>query len=200
MINQGQISNLAPYTYPLAIRDQVLMTGDQLYAVEPSGERGYWHTHFKQWDGTSWQEIAILGITDSQSRLQIVGWRGSLYFLEHNQLRRFNRTSSDLVATFDQVPNVLVADDDDFLYVGGPFASVDTVATGTLARWDGTSWQGLAQPANGEVTQISVNDRHLYLAGKFTHVGETPSLGVAALSFGPPENTTYLCYLPQIVR
>ncbi|ABX06490.1 MAG TPA: hypothetical protein DEF47_09665 [Herpetosiphon sp.] len=200
LINQGQISNLAPYTYPLAIRDQVLMTGDQLYAVEPSGERGYWHTHFKQWDGTSWQEIAILGITDSQSRLQIVGWRGSLYFLEHNQLRRFNRTSSDLVATFDQVPNVLVADDDDFLYVGGPFASVDTVATGTLARWDGTSWQGLAQPANGEVTQISVNDRHLYLAGKFTHVGETPSLGVAALSFGPPENTTYLCYLPQIVR
>lgn len=200
LINQGQISNLAPYNYPLAIRDQVLMTGDQLYAVEPSGERGYWHTHFKQWDGTSWQEIAILGITDSQSRLQIVGWRGSLYFLEHNQLRRFNGTSSDLIATFDQVPNVLVADDDDFLYVGGPFERVDSVATGSLARWDGTSWQGLDQPANGEVTQISVNDRHLYIAGKFTHVGATPSLGVAALSFGPPENTTYLCYLPQVVR
>lgn len=200
LINQGQISNLAPHSYPLGSRDRVLITGDQLYAVEPSGERGYWQTYFKQWDGTSWQEIAILGITDSQKSLQIVGWRGSLYFLEHNQLRRFNGTSSDFVATFDQVPNVLVADDDDFLYVGGPFESVDSVATGSLARWDGTSWQGLDQPANGEITQISANDQHLYIAGKFTHIGTTPSLGVAALSFGPPENTTYLCYLPQVVR
>lgn len=199
-LDQGQTSNLAHHGGILGFYDQVLMTDNQLYAVEPSGERGYWHTYFKQWNGTNWQEIAILGITDSQRSLQIVGWRGSLYFLEHNQLRRFNGTSSDLVATFDQVPNVLVADDDNFLYVGGPFERVDTVATGTLARWDGTTWQGLDQPANGEVTQISINDQHLYLAGKFTHVGTTPSLGVAALRFGSPENTTYLCYLPQIVR
>ena len=199
-LDQGQISNLAHHGGVLGFYDKVLMTDNQLYAVNPSGERGYWLTYFMKWNGINWQEIATLSIPDSQKSLQIVGWRGSLYFLAHDQLRRFNGTDSDLVATFDQVPNVLVADDDNFLYVGGPFERVDNVATGTLARWDGTTWQGLAQPANNEVTQISVNDQHLYIAGKFTHVGATPSLGVAALRFGPPENITYLYYLPQIVR
>ncbi len=199
-LDQGNISNLAHNGGSLGWFDTVLMTDNQLYAVEPSDERGYWHTYFKRWNGTNWQQIAILGITSSQKNLQIVGWRGSLYFLAHDQLCRFTGTSCQVVATFDQVPNVLVADDDNFLYVGGPFEHVDTVETGTLARWDGTTWQGLAQPANAEITQISVNDQHLYIAGKFTHVGATPSLGVAALRFGPSEVETYLFYLPQVVR
>ncbi len=199
-LDQGNMSNLAHNGGSLGWFDKVLMTDNQLYAVEPSGERGYWHTYFKRWNGTSWQQIAILGIADSQKSLQIVGWRGSLYFLNHDKLCRFNGTDCQVVATFDQVPNVLVADDDTFLYVGGPFEHVDNVATGTLARWDGTTWQGLNQPANGEITQISANDQHLYIAGKFTHVGATPSLGVAALRFGPSEVETYLFYLPQVVR
>ncbi|XSG74223.1 hypothetical protein ACP8Y2_18785 [Herpetosiphon llansteffanensis] len=199
-LDHGTITNLAHNGGSLHWFDTVLMTDNQLYAVDPSSERGYWHTYFKRWNGTTWYEITTLGIRDSQKSLQIVGWRGSLYFLDHDQLRRFNGTSSDLVATFDQVPNVLVADDDNFLYVGGPFEHVDTVATGTLARWDGTTWQGLAQPANAEITQISVNDQHLYIAGKFTHVGATPSLGVAALRFGPSEVEAYMYYLPQVVR
>ena len=61
------------------------------------------------------------------------------------------------------------------IFVGGDFYFAGGVAYNRIARWNGTSWSGLAGGTNGVVYSMVTMGDDLYVAGSFTSAG-----GVAA--------------------
>jgi hypothetical protein len=59
------------------------------------------------------------------------------------------------------------------VYVGGSFIKVGGVAgTGSIARWDGTSWKALGTGVTGGiVNDIAVSSSNVYVGGSFTKAG-----------------------------
>lgn len=56
-------------------------------------------------------------------------------------------------------------------YIGGDFAVVGTAPAANVARWDGNSWQALADDEpNGPVLALAQNGSELYVAGEFTKI------------------------------
>jgi len=55
------------------------------------------------------------------------------------------------------------------LYVGGKFWTAGGVATGGLARWDGTSWSAVDGPfSSGNVFSLEIHQNKLVIGGAFT--------------------------------
>ncbi len=168
----------------------VYLINNQYYAVSISSDRYSYIIYIDIWRNNRWEEFSGGQVGDG-SYPQVIEWRDQLYISGQNSLYHLNDGMFDYIAQFDNVITRLAIDGDDYLYVGGKFNAVNQQTTGSLARWDGTLWQGLATPVNGSIEHIAVTRNDLYLAGNFTHVGSIPSLGVAhlQLEYQPPSNT-----------
>ena len=61
------------------------------------------------------------------------------------------------------------------LIAAGSFTSADGASVGRIARWNGSSWQGLAGPSgaglNGTARALTIHDGELITAGEFTFAG-----------------------------
>ncbi|MCA0354845.1 MAG: hypothetical protein LCH85_22855 [Chloroflexi bacterium] len=187
---------------PSYAHGNVYVTDQQIYSIRTEAERASWIIEMSVWDGTAWQYLTAWQQFDQRLTMQIAVWNGELYFLYRNDLRRFDFNSTDLVsvASFDDMPLVLRSTAD-YLYVAGRFNQVNNQAVGPLARWNGTSWQGLADVPNGAISQLAVTSDLIQIAGSFTHVGATTSLGVASFVInGVAANPSFRQFIPQAMK
>jgi hypothetical protein len=72
---------------------------------------------------------------------------------------------------------VMGAGDQAVIYAGGTFADAGSAVTAHVARFDGTSWSGLANSCNGTVMALCAFDDGtgpaMYAGGDFTQIGGT---------------------------
>ncbi|ABX06460.1 hypothetical protein Haur_3824 [Herpetosiphon aurantiacus DSM 785] len=134
------------------------------------------------WNGSSWD---TLNSWENSYPVQltsypVVVWRGDFYLINGRKLQRYNLTTQMVedIALLDGDGYSLATFTDQYLYVGGAFSSVNGIAAQNLARWNGTQWQALSQAPNGPVYVIATSPNYLYIAGNFSQVGTTNSLGV----------------------
>ena len=62
------------------------------------------------------------------------------------------------------------------LYAGGSFTTAGGVATGGLARWDGSAWQQVGGNFLGIVFALEVHNNQLVMAGRFPGINSSPNL------------------------
>ncbi len=178
----------------------IYAANQKMYTVRSEADRGSWLVYISEWNGTTWQEVTAWQQFDNRPSFEIVAWRDGLYLLYNNELRRFDFASQELVtlATFNDVPRVLRSVDDDYLYVAGEFSAVDGQTVGPIARWDGTNWQGFEHVPNGSIYELAATAENVHIAGSFTHVGATPSLGIASFAINDvPASPSYRQFIPQ---
>ncbi|WP_110513387.1 hypothetical protein [Herpetosiphon llansteffanensis] len=184
---------------PSYTNGNVYRAGEHIYSLRIDGDRGSWLIEISFWNGTSWQYLTAWQQFDQRPNVQITVWNNELYLLYNNELRRLDFDSASLitVASFDDVPLALRSTAD-YLYVAGKFNQVNNQAIGPLARWDGTTWQGTANTPNGSIYKLAVTAEHIHIAGSFTHVGTTPSLGIASFAINDvPASPSYRQFIPQ---
>ncbi|MFD3166169.1 hypothetical protein [Herpetosiphon sp. NSE202] len=185
-----QLLNQNPSSYPLPY---IYVVGQKIYSIDN------WQSGITLsfWNGTAWQKLTTLpypNIYIYSLVPQAVTWRGNLYFLYENELRRFDSGSNTLitVARFDDVPLVLRATPE-HMYVAGRFTKINNQSIGHMARWNGSTWQGFADAPNGTVEKMAVTSRYIHIGGNFTRVGNIPSLGIASVDLA-----IYRQYIPQV--
>lgn len=90
------------------------------------------------------------------------------------------------VRYFGNVVNALAVYDDGrgrALYVGGYYGEMNGLPIRNLARWDGSDWSAVGEPADAGVTSLLVADTgqgpSLFVAGAFEQIGSLPTGGMA---------------------
>ncbi|MFD3165413.1 hypothetical protein [Herpetosiphon sp. NSE202] len=169
----------------------IYFVNNQYYALKLLSEPYSTIILVNVWRNNSWQESDGIQI-GNETDVQFVVWRDRLYISGSSGLYQLNDDGNIVqIAQFNNIVKRLASVGDEYLYVAGKFTAVNQQTTGSVARWDGMIWQGLAAPVNGTVEHMAVTSDDLYLAGNFTHAGSIPSLGVAHLSveYQPPSNT-----------
>lgn len=63
-----------------------------------------------------------------------------------------------------------------FLYAGGSFTTAGGVATGGLARWNGSAWSLVGGFFQGTVYALEVHNGQLVMAGSFPGINSSPNL------------------------
>ncbi len=182
---------------------EIYVVDHKIYSVRAEADRGSWIVTVSLWDGTSWQYLTTWQQFDNRYSAEFVTWRNGLYLLYKNELRRFDFATQTLIpiATFDDVPNLLRSVDDEYLYVAGEFTKVNEQTVGSLTRWDGTTWQGFEAAPNGAIYELAVTAENVHIAGKFTHVGTTPALGVASFAIDEaPASPSYRQFIPHVTK
>ncbi|XSG73499.1 hypothetical protein ACP8Y2_15055 [Herpetosiphon llansteffanensis] len=161
---------------------EVVFFNNSFYAIKHMPDLYEDYLEILRWNGRSWQTIKFMSIPQAgyqfllwNQRLLMAGTNGKLY--EISPAGNVNQ-----IATANGGIYALAGLDDGSVYLGGAFSKIDEVATGVIARFDGTNFRGLSSPPNGIVTSLSVDRNYLYVGGNFTKVGSTPSLGVAVFS------------------
>ncbi|WP_205701482.1 hypothetical protein [Herpetosiphon llansteffanensis] len=170
---------------------KIYFVNNQYYAVKLLSEPYSTIILVDVWRNNRWQELDGIQV-GNDTDVHFVVWRDRLYISGQSALYQLNDDGMiQQIAQFNNLVKCLATVGDDYLYVGGKFNAVNQQTTGSVARWDGMVWQGLATPVNGTVEQMAVTSSDLYLAGNFTHAGSIPSLGVAhlQLEYQPPSNT-----------
>jgi hypothetical protein len=75
-----------------------------------------------------------------------------------------------------------------FLYAGGDFTTAGGVATGGLARWNGSSWSAVGGTFSGQVHALEIHNNQLVIAGTFTNANGSQNVvawdGNAFSTFG----------------
>jgi len=157
-----------------------------------------------RWDGTSWQalgnidgQVRALTVFDGGSGPELIagGSFATAGAIPAKNIARWNGfgwspLGSGLSNFFGAgTVRALAAFDDGSgpaLFAGGSFSQAGAVPTGSLARWDGTSWQavGSLTGTNGSsVYSLCVHDDGdgpaLYVGGDFTMVDGMPANHVA---------------------
>lgn len=149
-------------------------------------------TNIARWDGAAWQPLGT-GFPNPVDALTV--WNGNLAAAGHfgvgvtltGVLRTWNGTTWTTIFGLQtlQVPMSLVSYQG-FLCVGGYTAN----DTGVLERWNGTTWSP-AITANDRITSLVVkptailggNDT-LFVGGRFTSIGGSPRVRIAATTGG----------------
>ena len=160
-------------------------SGPALYAGGPYGSQ------VSKWDGTSWSPVGA-GLDGPVEALAVFddGDGPALYAGGNftGSISKWNGSSWSTVAGGIVTGDVraLVAFEDGnggALYVGGDFFFAGGVSARRVARWDGTSWSGLANGVNAEVEDLAVFDDGggpmLYAGGSFSMASGTPASSVA---------------------
>ena len=152
-----------------------------------------------RWSGTAWSGLGggttllvshLVGFDDGSGPKLYIDARQPSPIGGYGYLLTWDGTNWGSIAAFGGVPNAsawsLVVHDDGSgaaLYVGGSFGAIEDPLTGSLilgapgvARWDGTSWSGLAGGlADGIVAALAVHDEGsgpaLFAGGSFESSG-----------------------------
>jgi len=77
------------------------------------------------------------------------------------------------------------------LYAGGTFTFGQDDSTGNVARWDGTSWEGVGNGTNDVVWALASFKGKLIAGGRFTRAGDTDVRNIAGwdgLTWAPLDN------------
>ena len=139
-----------------------------------------WH-----WDGTSWSALPpfpiesgscpsysfAMAVEDRKVAVSLatwtegIGYRGRVFLLGDNSW-------APLGGHFDETPSAL-AWYQDRLYAGGGFGTLDGAALPTIAVWNGTAWEsiadGLTDAPPGMVSQLAVYGGELIACGWFDY-------------------------------
>ncbi|KPL87542.1 hypothetical protein [Herpetosiphon geysericola] len=141
-----------------------------------------------RWDGQEWEYLGSRSIPKGYHRGTV--WNNQLYLLLGHTLYRVSDTGVfSQVGIFDGPINAVAGVAGGGLYIAGDFSQVNSTHTGPIVRYNGSTFDGLSQQPNGAVTHLSADHEQLYVGGSFTHVGSTPSLGVAVFRFAQAEPT-----------
>ncbi|WP_124033452.1 hypothetical protein [Herpetosiphon llansteffanensis] len=174
--------------------DQLFFFNQHFYAINVIPDMNADYLEIRRWNNQTWEVLKFIELPDADyqfllwnQRLLMASSLGKLY--EIDAAGNLNE-----LASADGGIYALVGRDDGAVYLGGDFNTIDGVATGPIARFDGTDFHGLSSQPNGRVTSLSVDRNYLYVGGNFTNVGATPSLGVAV--FAEIKNI----YLPMASR
>lgn len=161
---------------------------------EVNGE--YYHTlvanqiYLAHWNDFGWDILTGWEFHHPQNLgfYPVVVWRDDFYFISGRKLQRYNLTTQAVeeIALLDGNGYSLATFTDQYLYIGGDFSSIDGIPANNLARWDGTTWQALSHEPNGPVLEIATSPNYLYIAGNFSQVGTTNSLGVGVYHLTSP--------------
>ena len=148
-------------------------------------------TRMAKWDGSSWSD-ADAGLDGTVEALAVFddGGGPALYAGGDftGKIAKWNGTSWSTVGSGIVTGTVLaltVLDDGsgEALYVGGNFFFAGGVSARRVARWDGTSWSGLANGLNDDVEALAAFDdgggTKLYVGGNFTMASGTPASRIA---------------------
>ena len=154
-----------------------------------------------RWNGTSWAAVGASGsLGEVRALLPVHGSAGRSLVAAGDKVARWDGRGWEILATElssslghpGQV-TVLAEHDDgsgSALYAGGDFASVDGVAIGALARWDGQAWSdvagsmdrllGTGDPSVGALVVFDGGaGPELWVMGDFTHAGGLETVGLA---------------------
>ncbi|MBK9598931.1 MAG: T9SS type A sorting domain-containing protein [Flavobacteriales bacterium] len=153
-----------------------------VYALEPFGgelfaggvftEIGGVNTDYlARWDGTAWSSIGNLAVYMSADGLYandtalFIGDGGRVRFW--NGINMFNLTGVNSSSFNSQAYSM--AHFQDTLYVGGVFSS----PFAHIARWNGSSYEGLTSGTSGRVTTMAPFDDQLFVGGGFFTAGDS---------------------------
>jgi hypothetical protein len=153
-----------------------------------------------KWDGSSWNVLgaglndrvdALAAFDDGSGAALHAGGRFRMAGgMPANRVARWDGSSwssfgAGLGVGVDEV-QALVGFDDGAgpkLYAGGDFFAQPNGSPRKLARWNGSSWQGIGSNINGEVNALAVFDDGagpaLYVGGNFVSAGGVTSNGIA---------------------
>jgi hypothetical protein len=94
-----------------------------------------------------------------------------------NHIARYNATSKlwDSIGAMDGTVYALRAFNGS-LFAGGSFTHANGVATGGLARWDGTNWNAVGGFFGGTVYALEVYNGRLVMGGSFPGFGGSPNI------------------------
>jgi trimeric autotransporter adhesin len=109
----------------------------------PTGTGGLDANHIAKWDGTSWSTLGtgMTELVDNNSTYSGLPWVKTLCYDQANQL----------------------------LYAGGGFLKANGTNARNIAKWDGTTWSGMAGGFEKEVYAIQKNGNNLYIGGQFLY-------------------------------
>lgn len=123
-------------------------------------------------DGSAWNPIQ-LGTPSQAVEMpngDIVGSLALSPFATH--MRRWNGTSSSLIGIANGAVEALAASPAGDLVVGGSMTSVDAIATGSLATWNGITWAPRIPSFTGQVRDlVFLPDGNLAVAGTISMAG-----------------------------
>jgi hypothetical protein len=144
-----------------------------------------------KWDGLSWSEVpqissnsvTALGL-DQNGKLLVGG--NSLYFpsqfISGWSVGRFDGTDFIQLGnsqSFNGRIHVLATDAMNNVYAGGEFSKYGTTNAGHIAKFDGTTWSGMAQGVNSTVTSISTHNSDVVAGGSFVIASGQVTKGIA---------------------
>ena len=95
-----------------------------------------------------------------------------------NYVSRWNATSGawEALGTGMNGPVYALRAYGGYLYAGGGFTTAGGIATGGLARWDGTSWSQVGGDFNGTVLALELYNGSLVIGGIFPGINSSPNL------------------------
>lgn len=162
--------------------DQLFFFNQHFYAIDVIPDMNADYIEIRRWNNQTWEVLKFIELPDADyqfllwnQRLLMASSIGKLYEID-------NAGNVNELASADGGIYAIAGLDNGMLYLGGDFNTIDGVATGPIASFDGTNFRGLASQPNGRVTSLSVDRNYLYVGGNFTKVGATPSLGVAVFA------------------
>jgi hypothetical protein len=144
-----------------------------------------------RWDGSEWH---FVGPFRANYVLALREWNGDLYIggsfasfwngLDANNVVRWNGS------TFARMPDVLQANGvngyvttlevyNGELIVAGNFTSAAMVGRPRVARWNGSTWNGLGSGVDGLVNATAIYNNDLIVAGAFNNAGGAPASRIA---------------------
>ncbi|MFN6193491.1 MAG: hypothetical protein ACK5BN_06685 [Planctomycetota bacterium] len=110
-------------------------------------------------------------------------------------VHRFDGTNWVTLGSFDGFVSAVLPLPDGDLVATGQFNNVNNTLTGSLAKFDGTSWQQLAtlsifgQNGSGHETKLLASGR-MIITGNFDAVNGSPESGIAAFGADTPGSVT----------
>ncbi|KPL87059.1 hypothetical protein [Herpetosiphon geysericola] len=162
--------------------DQLFFFNQHFYAIDVIPDMNADYIEIRRWNNQTWEVLKFIELPDADyqfllwnQRLLMASSIGKLYEID-------NAGNVNELASADGGIYAIAGRDDGSVYLGGDFNTIDGVATGPIASFNGANFRGLASQPNGRVTSLSVDRNYLYVGGNFTNVGATPSLGVAVFA------------------
>jgi hypothetical protein len=144
-----------------------------------------------RWNGSEWSAMGyglnsiVYDLTVAQGYVYAGGEFTASGRYPMKFIARFDANGwAPMGAGLDQ-PAYSMASYKNMVYVGGTFLIVDVTQANSVARWNGNTWSGLGSGVSGsydlgQVYAIAVDDSAVYVGGRFTRAGGSPSYNYAS--------------------
>jgi|GEM_PF-2997234 len=121
------------------------------------------------WDGASTNLESIKGLTKESGAIKDLAiWGDKVVVAEGTRVSTLDANVLQPVDSPNKGfngPVVRLSADDQYLYAGGDFTTVDGGPSSFVARWDGQDWERYGNALNGQVKNLEVVNGIVYAAG-----------------------------------